>query len=694
MKHRSETTLDRLNRWLLSLLGLGIVVAPGAAAAADEAEDTTPEEAPVLSPEEFYEGGANAYDNWIELAVGGYSSSGNENQFRQRYRTGNDVVGGIQDFHYKRDLGKDVIFQMDGRALFDNEDYKVTLDFDKWDLGYVKFGYEQFRTWSNADGGYDPTSGQWFPSLGEALELDRGECFFEAGLRLENVPKVTFRYSHRFREGQKGSTHWGAVDLQPGNPNAAQFRNVQPAVRDIDEAVDTVEIDVEHRVKATDLGMGARFETGDLDNTMAVQSNGPSHREGTSYDFLSVHAFTETWIKENLFFSSGFLFSDLDNGYTGSRTLPGTSYTSLDGGAHSQEYVLNLNLMAQPWKHVAIVPSLRVEKEDWNADGDGLDGGGQLFTSTSSRDSIDVRERLEARYTGVTNWVFYARAEFTQGDGELEEDGLNGLPVSNQPGVERRTDDSRFFQDYTAGFNWYPQRRMRVDLQGYHRIRDYDYDHRFVNPTSGGGFYPAHLVEQALQTSGGKVRLTVRPSLKVTSVTQYDLRYNTIDAQPDPVAGFGEVETSRTISHVLAQNLSWAPLSRLFVQAGFNYVISETVSPASDYTQAILDARNDYWTVNLASTYVLSDKTDLSVGYYLYQANNDDLTPELSDGAVAVPYGAGATEHGLSVGVSHRLNERVRLNLRYGFAHYEDDTSGGNLDYEAHMVYGSVQYRF
>jgi hypothetical protein len=63
-------------------------------------------------------------------------------------------------------------------------------------------------------------------------------------------------------------------------------------------------------------------------------------------------------------------------------------------------------------------------------------------------------------------------------------------------------------------------------------------------------------------------------------------------------------------SQIIAQNISWSPWSRLYLQVGFNYVLSETKTPAADYTSAILNAQNNYWTVNFNSGFVLDNKTD------------------------------------------------------------------------------------
>ncbi len=47
-------------------------------------------------------------------------------------------------------------------------------------------------------------------------------------------------------------------------------------------------------------------------------------------------------------------------------------YTNLNGGAHKNEYVENVNLMWLPTKNFTITPSLRVQKEDWNANSSGM----------------------------------------------------------------------------------------------------------------------------------------------------------------------------------------------------------------------------------------------------------------------------------------------------------------------------------
>jgi hypothetical protein len=141
-------------------------------------------------------------------------------------------------------------------------------------------------------------------------------------------------------------------------------------------------------------------------------------------------------------------------------------------------------------------------------------------------------------------------------------------------------------------------------------------------------------------------------------------------------------------THNFGQNASWTPLNWLCLQAGFNYVVSETKTPASDYTQAILNSQNNYWTVNFNSSFVLDDKTELNLGYFYYRA--DDYQPPVN----GVPFGAGAEEHSVTATLTRRIRKNLRWNLKYAYSHYVDSASGGNFSYNAHLIYSSLQYRF
>ena len=209
------------------------------------------------------------------------------------------------------------------------------------------------------------------------------------------------------------------------------------------------------------------------------------------------------------------------------------------------------------------------------------------------------------------------------------------------------------------------------------------------NDSPSANRYPAYLVTQDLETYGGKTRLTLRPLQKISLVTRYEHQWSTIHTKPDGTSGLGKVESSEMQSQIVAQDISWTPWSRLNLQLGFSQVWSTITTPASDYTRAVLDAQNNYWTVSFASTLVVDDKTDLNLGYFYYRADNYE-----NNSADGVPYGTGAGEHNVSVGITRHIRQNLRLFLRYGFYHYSDEAFSGSESYRAHMASCTVRYLF
>jgi hypothetical protein len=682
--------------------------APAAAAA-------PPVAPPPLTPEQMFEGGTNTYNNWVEFTTGGFITRGNQAQFQQRMQARGGAFGGIQDFHVQGDLAKGTSLAIDGRALFDESDYKLRMEVTREKLGYLRFSFNQFRTWSNGDGGFYPASGSYYPLSGDAFALDRGEISFEAGLTLEKYPKVIFKYTRTSREGDKASTSWG-----PAHPTGTSLvRGISPSFYDLNEHSDIFQLDVTHHIKATEFGLGLRYESGKLDDALKIDQyrNEPADQkitdhQGTSYDLFSVHAFTETWLKKNLMVSSGYSYSDLNNDFSGSRNFGsdfdvayspvstnGLGYYGMNGGSRLQEYVMDVNLLYKPTPHLSLIPSVRAQKEYWDANFSGFetlrDFAPTAYSGSSDRGVLDVRERLDLRYTGITNWVLYARADFTEGQGNLAQDGgfgpvggIGSLPVNIQ------TDDSRFFQKYSAGARWYPTRRVTLDAGGYYKLNNYDYANLVDSTTNNtADRYPGYLVMQNFETYDANLRLTVRPWQNVTVVSRYEYQLSTIQTRPDPISGLAETDSSKMTSHILAEDVSWSPWSRLSLQAGASYVVSDLHTPASDtandFSRAILTAQNNYWTLNFSSSFVVDDKTDLRVGYFYYRA--DDYQDNANFG---LPLGAGAEEHGVTAAIVRRISQNLRATLKYGFSHYQDEAFGGFRDYTAHLVSLSLQYRF
>ena len=87
--------------------------------------------------------------------------------------------------------------------------------------------------------------------------------------------------------------------------------------------------------------------------------------------------------------------------------------------------------------------------------------------------------------------------------------------------------------------------------------------------------------------------------------------------------------------------------------------------------------------------YALDDKTDVRASYAYYRSA--DYT---DNSAAGVPFGAGGESHNITASLERRISRQMRWTLSYSFARYRDQLFGGNLDYDAHTIFSSIQYRF
>jgi len=485
------------------------------------------------------------YKNWIELGIGGLNISGDAAQFEQQHHMSGDVYGGIQDMHYEQTIGKNTTFSVDGHAIWDNNDYDVTLKLDQPGLGYIHAGFTEFRDWYDGNGGFfPPHGGTWFAPAIPEMYVDRGEAWVELGLRLPNWPELTLRYSHEFRQGEKDSTIWGDSTLTgiPLTNNPA--RKIAPAYRDIDETRDIISFDAVKTFGNTDFDLGMRYEHNDNDDKLQLERGagqfatisgtpptitGPNgtaaaqrfitQREDDSLDMYSGHIFTETRFTDSLWFTTGYSYTTLGADLTGTRII-GPDYNStiddpiltlqsndhgfldLAGTSETFEHVFNANLFWIPLQDLSLLTAFRYTHQNADSDAMLLDtsttanvapftltnpkGGFHRTTPTprtedTSNEFDNFAERLELRYTHIENWLFYAEGEWEEEWGDVHEHEV----INNVDQGALNKDTNMLWQKYTIGANWYPMPRLDLSGQYYYKIVDYnnDYDSEFATPT-------------------------------------------------------------------------------------------------------------------------------------------------------------------------------------------------------------------
>ena len=721
---RSQTARVRRCGVLLALLAT--LTLPALADEAKPADEKSEKKSPPVTLDE----GDADLSNWVNLSLGGTSVDGNKGAFQQRVGLPADsVFGGVSDFHYEHSLTNKWLLKLDGHGLFDYHDYGLKLDLSREDRGFFRAGYSESRTYYNGSGGYLPGADLWLPLSDNELFLDRGSAWVEGGLTLPGWPTLRVKYTHDFRDGQKDSTIWGQVNTPYG------ARGINASFYNLDEKRDTIEGEITHKIGKTDLGLKLTYEMADRNNSLNVQqfpgtpNSHVTQKEGVESDLFNVHGWSSTWFNKQTVLSAGYSYTRLDTDLTGSRiygdqfdpvydpaVLRGPGYINLSGSSQLDQQVANLSFMFSPTKHLAIIPALKIQYQE--VDGvslyqpfnpgvvSGINLGGVIipdpnamgFVSTdTSRRQTTVAPRLEVRYTGVTNWLFYARGEWEVDDGDLDERSrpvdANVISTPSDTDLRRSTDYQGLLQKYSVGANWYPTRKLTLAGQYYYQQRSRDYDNTVDStPNDATSFnrYPAYLRANDSFTHDANIRLTWRALPNLTSVTRYDYQISTVETRADLLSTVNSADLN---THILSQSLTWSPLDRLYLQGSISYVLDELNTPVSESSATpglVQDSQNDYWFATLGAGYALGKKTDLTADYSYYRADNY----QSGNYEVSVPYGASAREHAISVGLVQRISRNLRCSLRYAYFHSEDQTSGGNNNFDAHVISTGLQYRF
>ncbi|MCP5536309.1 MAG: hypothetical protein H7A51_08765 [Akkermansiaceae bacterium] len=612
--------------------------------------------------------------SWVELSVGGADVKGNSAAFQHRHGSNGDFFGGSSSFRYEK-MTDDGIFLLDGHALFGLDDYKINLSYVKDDFGFVRFGYTQYKKWYDGSGGYAGASvappNDWISLYDDELSLERGELFFQAGLRMPDVPELTLTYRHLWREGMKDSTVRG----RPFN------RGIAPSFYDLDETQDIISLDFLYTLGNTDIGAGLSYQNIKFDNTRNMfadtTTNTTAQNETGESDIFNAHLSSVTRINDKMLLSFGYSFTDLDADFGGSRVSSGGAstrhdYSQLMGVSDAKLQVANANFFWNVTDDLVIVPSLRFERRDQTVSTGEFIYEGEPHDQSGRDEFTKLTEQLEIRYSGIDNMLLYARAEIAQseGDAKLVRDIEHGTDVSG-----RSTATDSDFQKYTVGANWYPCKGLSFATQYYNRTYDQDFDHVLT-----GNGLDAQLLQHNTDTHDFNFRVTWRAASNLTFVTRYD--YQQIDIENQAAIGTELVDVADITRHIFSESVTWSPTSWMYLQGSFHYIESETATQSDNQVGAqVVDWNNDYWMASINAGFQLDKKTMLTVGYSYYEVDN-----YVDNSAVGTPYGSMAKDHALTVRLTRQLNDNMTWSMNYGYFKSDDEAYAGYNDYEAHVL--------
>lgn len=667
---------------------------------------------------------AETYENHIDLS-GSYSDvSGHEAGYQKKFQSNSGGSGGIEDLFYTNTLSNDATLTLKGRALAGDNDYLLDLAITKDDLGYLKLGYSEYRVWFDGMGGYHPANGFSMSLYNEDLHLDRGNFWFEAGYTPADKINFVLRYDLFTRKGTKDSTAWGDTGLAI---NSSNTRALLPSFYKIDEKRHQITATLSQKRVDDKWELGVRYDNGDYTNSRNERrraGEGTSdkvitHKEGRDYDLFMIRGSYVNKIHEQLTVTTAVSRTKFDTTISGTRIF-GADYDPVydpnyANRAYRDEGILDLSgdtemtqtlgvisALYQPNQSWSIIPSLRMENIDWSSMAEFVETNFTNNTAklpdnteietTSDKSWKNIGESIEARYRGLENVSLNFKAEWVQADGDLTEELIDEPGTATQAVViDRDTEFDRNSQKYSITTNWYPMAGTTLAVQYYYKGRENDYHSPRDSTVSTADRYPAYIANQDFETNDFNVRLTYRASPQVRLVTRYDYQKSKIFTQ-DVGGTFGQ--SADMTSHILAETVSYNPLDRWYILGSVNYVWDQLTTPAVGLTGTALNrVKNsdaNYMNFTLSSGYAIDEGSDLYVDYSLYRAIGDYI----DNSADSVAYGSKARTHQAGLTWFRRLDSRTALTVRYAYAKNDDDALGALADYEAHLLYAKVQYRF
>lgn len=638
---------------------------------------------------------------------------GDQPAFQQRFRQRKDAFGGLENFSVAKTTDSSM-FRFEARVIPGNEDYRLSTRWEKFDAFYVEANYNQFRTYYDGSGGRLLPRDIAFSWFDENLATDRSFLTLELGTLAPDRVQWKLRYERNAREGTKNSIRWGDSNLA-GAPLVP--RAFVPSYYLLDEVRDAFVIEAGQRTDETNWRATGRYERTRYDNRhvgrrrpLEAQDRYVTSRDGAEVDLWSAHGFYERIVHEKLRVSAGGLATSIDTDLFGSKiygTTPDAEYSptftgrqagdvgyfGLSGGSQLRQYVGNVNLVYQPLKYVTIRPGLKYDhlRRDSGEQHTDTDFGGgaagaaiQRQIEGSSRDSWnELTEELEVKFNRWTDLPVNFRAQWNQGTGNLVEQSML-LPNAARV-LDRETEYERIGQRYTANATWYARPGLTIGANAGYRLKIADYEHRrdSSNNLAGPDRYPGFIIDQDIESREAGVRLSWRPASMLSLVTRYQHQRATVTTT---MGVLPEIENGNLRRHAFTQSVTWSPTARLYFLGMVNLTYDQLHVPPHRLT---FNSDNNYVSGSLGAGYAVGKKSDLYLDLNHYRADN--YTDNV---AVTLPMGAGQTTQSAFLTWVLRHSEHLVYTAKYGFARNRDGMFGGQNDFDAHIFYGKVQYKF
>ncbi|HYT60970.1 MAG TPA: c-type cytochrome domain-containing protein [Haliangiales bacterium] len=645
--------------------------------------------------------------------------SGNKQKFREDWGVKEGFTAGYEHFEMRQPIGKEADLWVDGRALFDQNDYRVALTLIEPDVGFVRGGYETYRKYFNDTSGFYALSNQPPPSLDRELYLEIGKAWFDAALTLPDWPKLVAGYEYHFRNGNESTLQWGQYS---SDPTAFFGKALFPGYKTIGEHAHILKLDLAHEIGGYALEDNFRAEfyelsttrvnRGDFSDLVIPPDRIGEHNENYRH-FQAANGFrAEKQLRDWFLLSGGYLYTHLegDGAFSQAFSSSSSAYPPSLGDSserislNQQSHAVSANALLGPWEGFTLSSGIQSE---WTHNEGSVDlfatnvvtSAGEIVSGSgepgSDRDRTALDENVALRYTRIPFTVLYAEAHFQQERIDYYEQQfltLNGSTNTGSFDFIRDTEATGDLHDYRAGFTFSPWARVSFEPSYEHRVKQTDYHHEIDLPSPMSNGYPAFIRSREITTDQIEAKVVLRLMAWLKTTLKYQLvstDYRT-DTDPTPLLNTpgGALLAGNYDAHVYSANVTLTPWRRLYLSTTFSYSQSRLVSGDNELPAgqpAVVPNKGDIYTVLASANFAVSRSTDFRA---IYTYSRADYRQHNESGGL--PLGLVYDRHGVTAGVTRRLLKNMTGTLQYGFFRYSEPVSAGVNNYRAHAVLASL----
>lgn len=631
---------------------------------------------------------------------------GDARKFRELEGIPEGFGGGVEHFSLNEQITPDEKVSLEGHALVPENDFKVALNLDRNNVGFIHGGFEEWRKYYDDTGGYYPGFTPAAFSLNRNLYLDNGRAWLDFGLTPRHGPKVVLGYEYQFRQGNEASLAWGAV-AQNNN-----VKSIDPNAEHVDEHTHILKLDITDDWRGWELADHARgefYRLGESRNdrpAFPVLGSTQLMNQKVTYTlgantFGVARQLTDWWR-----ISAGSLYSRFDGttffnlvGADGTGVpIPGAAWRTEGVTLERDSRVASLATLLQPMKGLSLSAAGQAEWTHEEGLGDvALDFGDPSpaipGTVSANQDQTEFSENLDAQFTRLPRTVVFAAGRLQQesvGQTDQADGGITAY--DGVSAIGQHTDALNHLYDARAGFTSSPW--PWLEFGGHYRRRDSrtGYNNLVAEPGNG---YPGFITHRDIALDEVEGRLVLRPAVWFSARLTYDWDRSDFSSATAGATNFdgsaaspgGPVFDGRTESDNFGLNLTFTPVSRFYFSGAFTYGYLRTTTTSAAAPEVVPYFGNT-WMVSASAGYVLNAKTRLNATCAFSQATYGQNNP------AGIPFGLDFTRQELLVGLTRQITRRLSGGLHYQFSEYSEPSSGNVNNFTAHGVFATLAYKW